>query len=918
MQINVVGILVDPLGNPLGNHEIRITSKESTLNSVETTDLEGNYSFILTDGWHYVEVLFKGKYLIVGDALVDDSTPTPVNLNDLLEYSTPIEPEDIFTLPTEYQSLQDTLENSSLVHYREQRSQLVNPLTHKLSLLTLYESNDGNERSMGEVQDLTSCDATVQSQNQVYTDSEGNTYSVTSSKQATKHVVKLDSSLLSDTYDEEHSITLDTYTESTSKLITPTGSVTTVSLTHGGTSKLGIETINDSGVSSNTNTTSTLGTLTENQAVLNSQLNLSKSFEEVYKDSFTYDGSTSTKEYSSIIEDKEVSVTFTNTGSSTQGSVIVDNFTIGRESNRTFEVDSINNRVTVRGALRITDLEDEDGNPITIPEDGNTIFQVFQYGETSSGPWEDTIQSYHTWKRENTSVNGYIDPNGWSLAYKFIGEDVVGDPGDTIYYEYNYSPDGNTDWTFAMKAGDAFRRERRVVNGTAEDWSDPVRIKGTDGDEIEIRSQYSVDGVTNWHDTFVDGDIYERRARFVNGLIDSPWSDPFRIVGSSGDDGIPGLNGSGWYSIVGNSGVWPGDTQATTDFINTFGRVPQLDDHLFYVDQDPDPTKTEGRRCVTPVGESPIQWNNPRAYFDGDVIVKGTLSADRLVAQSITGNEIDSQTTIIAGSGSTTAGMNGYDLATLPDWMGGGSNPYVGYRFWAGATTPEFANFTVDDTGRMKAVDGTFSGTITLVGTNGLKVESSTPFGPHNLLEWRGSVTGKLDGNGDVVLDTLTKLNAVSYYSDNNEAYFGGTLIAGTLTTSAQNPSINSNVEISTGTFGSNGGQIIVVCSMSSNGNTGLITGDCSISQDTPEVILRLYQVDGTNEIFVKQESFTGFYNCSPEGGGQVIKTGGVSGSFSYYDNANSTEDREYIIKAEVSNMFGNISQRLSIVTQEA
>ena len=105
---------------------------------------------------------------------------------------------------------------------------------------------------------------------------------------------------------------------------------------------------------------------------------------------------------------------------------------------------------------------------------------------------------------------------------------------------------------------------------------------------------------------------------------------------------------------------------------------------------------------------------------------------------------------------------------------------------------------------------------------------------------------------------------------------------------------------------------------MSSNGNTGLITGDCSTSQDTPEVILRLYQVDGTNEIFVKQESFTGFYNCSPEGGGQVIKTGGVSGSFSYYDNANSTEDREYIIKAEVSNMFGNISQRLSIVTQEA
>ena len=530
MQTNVVGILYDPTGNELPNHDIRITSKESTLNSVETTDSNGNYSFILNEGWHYVEVLFKGKYLIVGDLLVDTSTPNPIDLNTLLEYSTPIETDDIYELPIEYQSLQDSLESSSLVHYREQRSQLVNPLTHKVSLIKAYESEDGNERSMSEGNDLTSCDAVVQTQNQVYTDSEGNTYSVTSSKQTTKHVVKVDSTLLTDTYDEEHSITLGTHTDTNTKLITSTGSVSTVSLVQGGSSKLKVETINDNGVSINTNTTSTLGTLTENHEVLNSQLNLSKSFGEVYEDSFTYDGSTSTKEYSSTIEDKEVSVTFTNTGSSTQGSVIADTFIVGREANRTLEVDSINDRVTVRGTLRITDLEDKDGTPITIPENGNTIFQVFQYSETSTGPWEDTLQSYHKWKRENTSVNGYIDPNGWSLAYKFIGEDVVGDPGDTIYYEYNYSPDGNTDWTFAMKAGDAFRRERRVVNGIAEDWSEPVRIKGTDGDEVEIRSQYSVDGISNWHDTFVDGDSYERRARFVNGLIDSSWSDPFKIV----------------------------------------------------------------------------------------------------------------------------------------------------------------------------------------------------------------------------------------------------------------------------------------------------------------------------------------------------------------------------------------------------
>lgn len=722
MQVNIQGLLVDPSGNTLPNHDIRITSKDDLLNSIETTDTNGNYSFILSEGWHYVEVLFKGKYLIVGDLLVDGSTPTPITLNDLLKYSTPIEPEDIYELPTEYQSLQDSLENSAITQYREQRSQLVNPVTHNVRLVKAYESDDGNERSISELEDLTSYDATIQTQNQVYTDSEGNTYSVTGSKQATKHVVKLDSILMTDEYDEEHSIELGSHTESITKLITSTGSVSTLSLTHGDTSKLKVETINDTGITTNTNTASTLGTLVENQSVLNSQVNLTKSFGEAYEDVFTYDSSSSSKKYSSTIEDKEVSITFTNTGLDTQGSVIVDNFTIGRETNRTLEVDSINNKVTIRGTLRISDLEDEEGNPIGIPEDGNTIFQVFQYGETITGPWEDTLEPYHKWKRENTSVNGYIDPNGWSTPYKFIGEDGAGNDGSTIYIEYNYSPDGSTDWTFEMKAGDAFRRERRVVNDVAEDWGDPVRIKGTDGDEIEIRSQYSVDGISNWHNTFVDGDIYERRARFVNGEIDSPWSDPFRIVG---EEGIPGLNGSGWYSIVNGTGVWPGDTQAVSDFINTFGRVPQLDDHLFYVDKDPDPTKTDGRRCITPEGDSPIEWNNPRAYFDGDVIVKGTLSADRLIAQSITGNEIDSQTTIIAGSGSTTAGINGYDLATLPDWMGGGSNPYAGYRFWAGSSNPAFANFSVDDAGKMKAVNAEFSGSIRStggVGGSGLNI----------------------------------------------------------------------------------------------------------------------------------------------------------------------------------------------------
>lgn len=52
MQVNIQGLLVDPSGNTLPNHDIRITSKDDLLNSIETTDGNGNYSFILGEGWH--------------------------------------------------------------------------------------------------------------------------------------------------------------------------------------------------------------------------------------------------------------------------------------------------------------------------------------------------------------------------------------------------------------------------------------------------------------------------------------------------------------------------------------------------------------------------------------------------------------------------------------------------------------------------------------------------------------------------------------------------------------------------------------------------------------------------------------------------------------------------------------------------
>lgn len=296
-------------------------------------------------------------------------------------------------------------------------------------------------------------------------------------------------------------------------------------------------------------------------------------------------------------------------------------------------------------------------------------------------------------------------------------------------------------------------------------------------------------------------------------------------------------------------------------------------------------------------------WTEASFVVNGSAIIDGTLAAIKLQANTITGREVSSATTLIAGSGSTQAGVNGFD-----------SGIYNGYRFWAGSATPSAANFSVKSDGTLRASNGHFSGTITMIGTSGLKVESSTPFGPNNLLEWRGSKSGKINGDGTVNLNSLTKVNAVTYYGDDNTAYFGGAIIAGTLTTSTQNPTTSNIPSVSSGSFGSNGGQIAVLCSLSSTGTTGYTAGGCPTTPRTnPSVVFKLY----SDNVLVRTETATGSVTCDPEDGGKY-EYYFLSDSFTYYDNVNSTANRNYRLDATISNSFGSKNQRLSIVTQEA
>ena len=73
---------------------------------------------------------------------------------------------------------------------------------------------------------------------------------------------------------------------------------------------------------------------------------------------------------------------------------------------------------------------------------------------------------------------------------------------------------------------------------------------GTEWDQIDneegagVYIQYSVDGSTNWHDTFTAGDLY-MQVKIGN---DGTWSDPMKFIGDNGLDGQDGTNGSLWYN----------------------------------------------------------------------------------------------------------------------------------------------------------------------------------------------------------------------------------------------------------------------------------------------------------------------------------------------------------------------------------
>ena len=140
---------------------------------------------------------------------------------------------------------------------------------------------------------------------------------------------------------------------------------------------------------------------------------------------------------------------------------------------------------------------------------------------------------------------------------------------------------------------------------------------GTNGSSVEI--EYSVDGATSWHPTFVDGDKYMRQ-RIGSGA----WSSAIRIVGIDGTNGTNGTRGSAsFYRAIAGT-AWS-NTEADAAITAAGLTKVNLDTVTLY--------NTGAGFSETRFWHAgPNTWDVVAQVIDGNLIVHGTIGGDQLIA----------------------------------------------------------------------------------------------------------------------------------------------------------------------------------------------------------------------------------------------------------------------------------------------
>lgn len=248
------------------------------------------------------------------------------------------------------------------------------------------------------------------------------------------------------------------------------------------------------------------------------------------------------------------------------------------------------------------------------------------------------------------------------------------------------------------------------------------------------------------------------------------------------------------------------------------------------------------------------------------------------------------------------------------EMSGSGSFP-----FWYGTGTKNLSNarFAVDGSGNVTMRNGN----IQFVGSSHLRIESGEPFGPHDLISWFGPrINGVTYNNstGLPILSGMVRTNAITYLDQAGNAYFGGSIIAGVLRNSATSSQTGNEMWVETNTFQSEGGPILIKCSI-----VGSATSSSNVvcpSVSNPSAQLRLIRLSPSGPTQVATQTITGTVNAQQEGSLCIIQRS-INGSFTFTDNLLTSQNRNYRLEATVALdpdfPGGTKTQRLSIQTEE-
>jgi len=213
---------------------------------------------------------------------------------------------------------------------------------------------------------------------------------------------------------------------------------------------------------------------------------------------------------------------------------------------------------------------------------------------------------------------------------------------------------------------------------------------------------------------------------------------------------------------------------------------------------------------------------------------------------------------------------------------------------------------------------------IDLIGGAFMKIELASGFGPDNLWYWYGP---KIMSNGLPHLSALRKSNALEWKDTAGNAYFGGAITTGILSTALTTTSLASNANVTIGPFGSNGGVIDLVCSLQANAYATGRSDTAPSAPPAPDYTIRLYEYINGGWVSRTTQSFTGSASVSSDYDFESRKyiwstNQSCSGSFTYADNKQNTSNRTYKLAItsrtglQVSGSY-TTTQKLTLISQE-